>query len=884
MVASGGVAKALHPRGDVLKDRMAFKPVATAALSLESPEALFRDIRTKKIPGLLSQQADLLREYTSKAVDAPDVALQLATGSGKTLVGLLIGEWRRRKFQERVVYLCPTNQLVHQVVTQAVSQYGLKVNGFVGKKADYDPGAKGEFIGGEAIAVTSYSSLFNTAPYFQNPNTIILDDSHSAENYIPKMWSLRIVRSEDTAIYEAVVGVFMDLLSCADQQRVRGGSGGTWDQNWVEKIPTPKFFDRIPELIKVMDTRLEEADSDLSYPWKMIRDHLPACHLFLSAREVLLRPIIPPTFSHAPFADASQRVYMSATLGEGGDLERITGRSSILRLQVKGWEKQGIGRRFFLFPERSLNKTEADELTVHVLRKAGRSLVIAPDDESAALYRDWVKEKLGFDTFNARDIELAKTPFTSRAKAVAVLANRYDGIDFPDDECRILIVAGLPRATNLQERFFITRLGAVAMLNDRILTRMVQAFGRCTRSATDFAAVIVEGEELHNYLLATDRRCFLHPELQAELQFGIDQSKDQKVSDFVDNLAAFLQQAHDWQQADSQIVQLREGLARKALPGTADLHHAVDSEIVYQTSLWQGDYPGAFDAARAVLGELNDPALRGYRALWSYLAGSAAWLAYKSGVEGLDKQARAQYAAAQKAAPGVSWLVGLCRLQEKAKSTPTRDEALALQVENIESNLENLGTAHDRKFDQEEKFIAENIMQNESSKFETAHERLGTMLGFKAGKEESKGSPDPWWILHDELCLVFEDHSNGDRAGSLDVTKARQAASHPNWIRERVPLAKAAHIIPVLVTPVAVADKEGMPHLRDVCVWNLVEFRSWAKSALQVIRDLRRTFPGSGDLAWRANAADKLQSAQLDPISLTGILISKPADRVLKAR
>jgi superfamily II DNA or RNA helicase len=84
---------------------MAFKSVTAATISLESPEAMIRDIRTKKIPGLLSQQADLLREYTAKGVNVADVALQLATGSGKTLVGLLIGEWRRRKFGERVVYL-----------------------------------------------------------------------------------------------------------------------------------------------------------------------------------------------------------------------------------------------------------------------------------------------------------------------------------------------------------------------------------------------------------------------------------------------------------------------------------------------------------------------------------------------------------------------------------------------------------------------------------------------------------------------------------------------------------------------------------------------------------------------------------------------------------
>ena len=36
-------------------------------------------------------------------------------------------------------------------------------------KADYEPTAKVEYIGVETVAVTSYSSLFNTAPFFAPP-------------------------------------------------------------------------------------------------------------------------------------------------------------------------------------------------------------------------------------------------------------------------------------------------------------------------------------------------------------------------------------------------------------------------------------------------------------------------------------------------------------------------------------------------------------------------------------------------------------------------------------------------------------------------------------------------------------------------------------------
>lgn len=67
---------------------------------------------------------------------------------------------------------------------------------------------------------------------------------------------------------------------------------------------------------------------------------------------------------------------MSATLGEGGDLERLVGRRSIRRLPVpEGWDRQGVGRRFFLFPGMSLN-TESEAALRHALmRRAGRSLV-----------------------------------------------------------------------------------------------------------------------------------------------------------------------------------------------------------------------------------------------------------------------------------------------------------------------------------------------------------------------------------------------------------------------------------------------------------------------------------------------------------------------------
>lgn len=103
---------------------MAFTKIAPKTVTPETPDLLFRELPRRKIPDVLPHQQEMMQRYAAEAVDVNDVALQLPTGSGKTLVGLLIAEWRRRKNSEKIVYLCPTKQLVHQVVNQAEQKYG----------------------------------------------------------------------------------------------------------------------------------------------------------------------------------------------------------------------------------------------------------------------------------------------------------------------------------------------------------------------------------------------------------------------------------------------------------------------------------------------------------------------------------------------------------------------------------------------------------------------------------------------------------------------------------------------------------------------------------------------------------------------------------------
>ena len=243
-------------------------------------------------------------------------------------------------------------------------------------------------------------------------------------------------------------------------------------------------------------------------------------------------------------------------------------------------------------------------------------------------------------------------------------------------------------------------------------------------------------------------------------------------------------------------------------------------------------------------------------------------------MQSFESKAKEQFGCAKDASPSLPWLVSLARYQSPSTPKPVDNSGLMYQVEQIEIILGNLGTIHDRDFAKREKEILDGL--NTSESFEHAHKLLGDFLGYSAGKKESDGSPDPWWTQAG-ICFVFEDHAGADENTVLDVTKARQVSSHPNWIKANIEECKDSEIIPVLVTPVTKIKKSAFIHLENVEIWQLDEFRKWAIIAISTIRNLRKTFLEPGDLEWRANAADALQANLIDAKSLANKLRSNNA-------
>src|SRR3954451_6166258 len=159
--------------------RAGFRRATRSASTAANPRELFRDLqRDAGVPYLWEHQGRILERY-EQHFEAPHVALELPTGTGKTLIGLLIAEWRRRSREERALYLCPTRQLAHQVAELA-PRYGIRADACLAPEY----GGLGDWLEGRSVAISTYSALFNYRSKFAAPQTLVLDDAHAAEEYV----------------------------------------------------------------------------------------------------------------------------------------------------------------------------------------------------------------------------------------------------------------------------------------------------------------------------------------------------------------------------------------------------------------------------------------------------------------------------------------------------------------------------------------------------------------------------------------------------------------------------------------------------------------------------------------------------------------------------
>ncbi|WP_175990477.1 DEAD/DEAH box helicase [Bacillus sp. Marseille-Q1617] len=751
-----------------------------------------------KLDRLSHQQGESLKEYEEMREKVNDFAIEMPAGHGKTLVGGLIGEFNRINNSWRIVYACATRQLASQT-NMLLKSYGIQSVLLTGKTSEFSQRELGKYQRSAAICVTTYGHIFNINPKFHDANQIIFDDAHATEYAIDNFWSVQINRQKDEDIFNNLFHTLGDSISPHIQDKI---IHGTYDPLYdgIDILSFAQWYKKVDDIRSLLDTKTDGTSH--YYKWSMLRSHLHTCQIFISHSQIVIKPILPPNKKHPAFIDAKERIYMSATLGYSGELERMFGVQDIHYIRkFPPTSNKVSGRRLILFPQDHFEGEKLNEVIKETIENQPRTLVLAPSFNEIENMKEELNKLVPNSTIlDGHAIEDDLNTFTSTNNSILALAGRYEGIDLKDDDCRLQIMNELPVAISYEEKFLQDRLNATELLKSKLMTRIIQGLGRCTRGISDYAVVLFKGRYVGDYLFKEEFRKGLPAEIDAEISFGISQINHITDKDtWHSSLSNFYSQNKNWERVEAHLDKQINKLSKEKEDYTQSqtaikLYNSTKSEIDYLYHLWEHNYEQAHKSAQGVLDEFaRIPELKGYRAWWNYLIATLAVLQ-----EDNDK-VESYLMKSLQASENKVWL-DKRNIELDLEDEEVYSDELETQIERISSYLKSFGD-RENKFDKDLRKVIDGLNQKDANSFETALQSLGNCLGLYSERPEGHGAPDGVWNLTN-TWISFEAKTNVESSeGYIPLDDIRQTVVHRSWIKQNYKLEDENQITLVMICP-----------------------------------------------------------------------------------
>jgi hypothetical protein len=567
-------------------------------------------------------------------------------------------------------------------------------------------------------------------------------------------------------------------------------------------------------------------------------------------------------------AAAKQRIYMSATLGGESDLQRSYGIPKLAMIRAKSpqW-----GRRYVFVPGVYVGDPEANAITADVWdgMKTRRAVLLSPSDRVANRTFDDLRDRMANKPLRltAADIADSVDGFINNTDVILGLAGRYDGLDLPDDQCRLLILSESPAAIGALERHLSERWKMGPVLRKRERTRLIQGMGRCTRNATDFAIIIWLGQSLVNSATSSALLQGFPSELAAEIRWGVQQSElaAKNPKGLSSMMLGLITDPAYRKTADADIASIQ---AKQSARPLKDYEEVGIDEVRYAQAMWEQNFAVAIEIARGIADRITSPELSGYRAWWWYLAAVAASLMKDSKVE--------QDALRRGSRCGINsgWLNQL--LHDRKAATPDKTEGIEPNAETLWEVLTGWGWAGPRF---EEK-LAQMLTQLNDPYHVTYHEGLETLgkcFGATTTRVTEMGAPDVVWSFADDSHVTFEAKTEKSPDGKLSKKDVQNAKGHPDWARANVCRdAAAAKIAAIVVAPSPELSQIALPFAGDLLYVSPEQMAKLAMHTAESVRKLRIKFSGRDFSEAAQEFSAEMRNGGLDLVGLRTVLLSTP--------
>lgn len=732
---------------------------------------LNRDPRFKR-PS--DEQADVLDSWFARK-NEKDITIKMNTGSGKTLVGLLALQSSLNDGVYPAVYVTPDNYLLQQVIKEA------KHLGINTTQDENDP----EFSAGRAILVINIWKLINGKSVFGidsikiKVGALVFDDAHACLATVADQFSMQIDSTHD--IYKKLLKLFKNDLSNQSFSGTLDVEAG--DPRSLLVVPYWAWKNHLNDVMSILHPYRN--DDAIMWSWALLNDVLAYCQCTFSGNHLEITPSFIPIDHFPSLAQASRRIYMTATLADDSILvSHFQADPNLISTPIRPKGGGDIGDRMILSPQEINPTITPDEIKglIHDLSKTHNVSVIVPSEKKSQYWSDIAAQILKAD-----NLEFGVERMKKGHVGLSVLINKYDGIDLPGNACRVLVVDGLPEVSTLSERVEYTVLEGTRSQMLRQIQRIEQGMGRGVRSSEDYCVVILTGSRLTQCIHAPEARSMFGAATQAQIDLAqqvAKQAKGKSLTEIRSIIELCLQRDNGWVSTSrNAVVNAPEKTSANIDPITVGLRQAFDSSRIQRPDL-------ALKAIQQAISSASDKTMKGYllQQLANYTHDSDPTQAQE-----LQLTAIANNQRLLKPIKGIRYAKLATPAHGQAK-TATQYMSNFLEGNDlliwVNALLESLEWGEEN-----------------SHKFEKAMRDLGAFLGFGSHRpeEETGRGPDNLWALGEANYLVIECKSGATSAQQkINKHDCNQLTGSMAWFSEQY--SASDNPIPIMVHPQLVPE------------------------------------------------------------------------------
>lgn len=781
---------------------------------ITNPIELYNTLDRKSIAGPLRPvQEYALNEWYNNRKDERDLIVKLHTGEGKTLIGLLMLQSALNLGEGPCIYVCPNIYLVGQVCGEA-QKFGIPFC-----IIDKNNTIPNEFLLGEKILITHAHKLFNGKSIFGIGNnftktgTIILDDSHACIDVLKDAFTITITKDKNESIYSRILSLFSDDL-------IEQGEGSYFDIKAGEyetfmMVPYWAWNSKRIELLSILSEY--SSINEIQFVWPLMKDKIIEYSCFVSGSKVEIAPYNINVEQFGTFSRAKRRILMSATTQEdiffvkGLDFSRDAVSSPIVYPQLR-WS----GEKMMLMPSSIDENCDRDLVATKFasMKPKKIGIVAIVSNTKRANYYNKLGAKFpknNQELFSVID-DLRKGNFGN----TVVINNRYDGIDLPDESCRILIMDSMPFLNNYSDRYEEKCCPNSEIINKKIAQKIEQGIGRAVRGEKDYCAILVIGSDIEKFMRGVLTRKYFSAQTQKQIEIGFEVAKmakeeiredDPSMKQIFSLIDQILKRDEGWKEYYNTEM---DGIIQENIENRIYDRYVEENKLEKLFS--QGEYELAVERTQNFIDKfIHNDLEKGW-----YLEQMAryAYMYSEEKSERLQKTAFKKNSQLLKPKEGVMYskisFLNENRMLRFRKNISKYDsfEEFNLHINEV---IENLSFGVD------------------AEKFESSLKKLGEFLGYvsqRPDKEIRKG-PDNLWCVSNRKYVFFECKSEvDDNRNAIKKSEAGQFNNHCGWFKDEygdlvdvlrimiIPTRKLAHDAD-FSEKVFVMRRKGLKKLKD---------------------------------------------------------------------